>query len=135
VRVVPALAIVLLAACLWRSYEEIMTVHLEVIGSMMAKAVDGAAPARRPSSNEVAELRYPMRRARQFAGQYEAQRQRPSYQAFVALLDLYEGFVDSIDAARTEEQRWAALAPELAERRRAIDAGIARVRDALAQES
>jgi hypothetical protein len=130
-----AVALSLLAcACLWRSYEEIMTVHLEVMASMMAKAVDGAAPLRRPSASEVSELRYPLRRARQFTGQYEAERERRSYQAFVSVLDLYERFVDSIDVARTEERRWAALEPELAERRREIDARIAAVRAALTAE-
>ena len=124
----------LASACLWRSYKEIMTVHLEVLGSMMAKTVDGSSPIQRPSASDVAELQYPLRRARQFTGQYDDQRQRPSYRAFVALLDDYERFVESIDLARAEERRWAALEPELAERRREIDTEIERVRDALARE-
>jgi hypothetical protein len=132
--VIATVSMAVFAACLWRSYEEIVTVHLEVIASMMAKTVDGAGPGRRPSSSEVAELLYPLRRARQFAHQYETERERPSYRAFVAMLDLYERFVESIDVARTEEGRWAALEPRLAERRREIDAGIGRVREALARE-
>jgi hypothetical protein len=121
-------------ACLWRSYEEIMTVHLEVLSSMMAKTIDGSVPMHRPSASDVAELQYPLRRARQFTGQYDKQHERPSYQAFVALLDEYERFVEAIEQARTDEQRWAALEPQLAGRRRAIDTDIERVRDALAHE-
>lgn len=122
------------SACLWRSYEEILSVHVQVLSSMAEKAVDGADPNRRPSASDVAELLYPLRRARQFAEQYEAQRDRASYQAFVALLDLYEHFVQGIDVARTEDDRWAALEPHLAEQRQGLEAAIGHVRDALGRE-
>lgn len=102
---------------------------------MTAKAVESAAGGRRAGPNEVAELLYPLRRARQFAGQYESRRERESYRAFGELLDLYQDFVESIDAARADDVRWAAVASVLAERQRAIAAAAERTRRALDREA
>ncbi len=132
---VAVLGLLLLSACLWRSYEQIMTVHLDVLTSMVDKVVDTAESGRRPTSNDVTELTYPLQRARQFAGQYERYKDRRSFQAFGALLERYARFVDAIDTARGDAGRWAALAPglpaegtALREVRRSVDAALAEER-------
>lgn len=129
-------AILLLSAvgCLWKSYEEIMSVHLEVISSLSAKAVENAEAGQRPIPDDVKELTYPLQRGRQFAYQSRSNADRDSYRSFVAALDLYESFVDAIDAARGDDDRWAALVPTLRARRQRLLEGVREVRAALERE-
>jgi hypothetical protein len=94
------------AGCLWRSYAEVMRVHLVVLAGMADKAAFNAEHDVRPSSNDVTELTYPLERARQFAYQYRSYAERESYRQFVAALDRYEALVKVIDAARGDAARW-----------------------------
>ena len=55
------------AACLWRSYEHIMGIHLEVLADLTEKLVTKAEAGVRPRPNDITELSYPLHRARQFA--------------------------------------------------------------------
>jgi hypothetical protein len=123
-----------LCGCLWRSYEQIMTVHLEVLSSMTTKLLETARAGGRPSPNDLAELVYPLRRARQFAYQYESYAERPSHGAFVASLDAYEKLIDEVDAARADEQRWNAVQDELEGRAQAFLDRVRRAREALERE-
>ena len=100
--------------CLWRSYDEVMRVHLEVLSGLADKAMVNAEAGQRPTSNDVTELTYPLQRARQFAHQYRGYAERESYQLFVAALDRYQALVETIDAARGDAARWAAERPRLA---------------------
>ena len=122
-------------ACLWRGYEDIMRVHLEVLSGMAAKVVAVAGTGRRPRPNDIIELTYPLQRARQFARQYEDYSERRSYRLFVACLDRYEYLVLGIDAARGEAERWAVRRTELPAQHAALAQAMEQVRAALASES
>jgi len=133
-RLLAALLLVVCAGCLWRSYAEVMRVHLEVLSGMADKAAFNAESGRRPSSNDITELSYPLERARQFAYQYRSDAQRESYRLFVAALDRYQSLVNAIDAARGDEARWAAERPRLAGLQQAWRAAAEQTRAALERE-
>jgi hypothetical protein len=123
-----------LAACLWRSYVEIMEVHLEVLSAMVDKAADTSASGTRPTAQAVTELRYPLLRARQFLSQYEEHRGRRSYSEFEALVEVYQDMVNRIDGARGDEVRWRQLAGELGPLAAEVREAVGRVREALGSE-
>src|SRR5262245_41670651 len=105
-RVAPLILLLVTPACLWRSYGDVMRVHLEVLESLADKAAGNVAAGQRPTSNDITELTYPLQRARQFAYQYRSDSERESYRRFIAALDRYQAMVDAIDAARGDEARW-----------------------------
>ncbi len=105
-RVAPLVLLLLAPACLWRSYGDVMRVHLEVLESLADKAAGNVAAGQRPTSNDVTELTYPLQRARQFAYQYRDDANRESYRRFIEALDRYQAMVDAIDAARGDDTRW-----------------------------
>jgi len=121
-------------ACPWRGYADVMRIHLEVLSGVAAKAAYNAAAGRRPASNEVTELLYPLQRARQFAHQYRAYEARASYARFVAALDRYEAFGGAIDAARGDAARWAAERSTVAARYDAWREAADQARAALERE-
>jgi hypothetical protein len=130
-----ALSLLLLApACLWRSYAGVMRVHLDVLSAMADKAAYNAQIGRRPTSNDVTELIYPLQRARQFAYQYRASAQRESFASFVAALDRYQALVDAIDAARGDAARWEIERTQLPAQYAAWRGAAERTRSALARE-
>lgn len=133
-RLVPIIFLLVAAACLWRSYGDVMRVHLEVLESLADKAAGNVAAGQRPTSNDVTELTYPLQRARQFAYQYRDDAQRASYQRFIEALDRYQAMVDAIDAARGDDARWAAERDMLAEQARGWRAAAAQTRAALVAE-
>jgi len=128
------LLLLLAPACLWRSYAGVMQVHLDVLADMAEKALYNAESGRRPSSNEVTELTYPLQRARQFAHSFRSYAARESYRRFVAALDQYQAFTDAIDAARGDDARWAAERGQLAARYAAWSTAASQARAALAEE-
>ena len=135
-RALCALAALLLfaPACLWRSYTDVLRVHLDVLSSLAEKAAVNAEAGRRPTSNDVTELTYPLQRARQFAHQYRGYGERESYRLFVAALDRYQALVDTIDGARGSEPRWAAERPRVEAEYDAWRAAAEPVRAALERE-
>ena len=86
------------------------------------------------SPSDVAELLYPLRRARQFAYQYRSYEQRPSHREFVESLDFYEKLVDEVDAARADEQRWHRFRAKLTARAEAFLDQVRITREALERE-
>ena len=110
-----------------------MTVHLDVLMAMAEKIVATAEAGRRPTSNDVTELTYPLQRGRQFTHQFEGYRERQSYGQFQALLEQYDAFVQAIDTARADPQRWEALRASLPAKAAALRADAAQVRSALAR--
>jgi len=130
------LAVFLLAApaCLWRSYAEVMRVHLDVLSGTADKIVLNAQAGQRPSSSDVTELTYPLQRARQFAYQYRSYAERESYQRFVAAVDRYQALSDAVDGARGDETRWAAERSQLPALLDAWRAAADQTRTALARE-
>ena len=133
-RLVLSLLLVLTPACFWRSYTEVMRVHLDVLSGMAEKAAYNAQTGRRPTSNDITELTYPLQRARQFAYQYRGYADRASYQRFAVALDRYQALADAIDAARGDEARWAAERARLGAQYEAWRAAADAVRAALARE-
>jgi hypothetical protein len=121
-----------LHGCLWRSYGEVMRVHLDVLSSLSEKAMGNAEAGRRPTSNDVTELTYPLQRGRQFAHQYRGYADRESYQLFVVALDRYQAFTETVDAARGDAARWTAERPRVAAAYDAWRSAAAQVRAALA---
>lgn len=105
--------LLMVSGCLWSSYAQILRVHVEVLTGMAGKALARAEAGRRPTPNDLTELLYPLERARQFAHQYRKQAERPSYQAFLELLDGYEALVNEIDIARVSQEDWVALRQRL----------------------
>jgi len=132
-RMLFVLALSLAPACLWRSYADIMRVHLDVLSELAEKATDNAESGQRPTSSDVTELTYPLQRARQFAYQYRSDGERESYRLFTAALDRYQAWADAIDAARGDTARWAAAAPQLATDYAAWQAAADAARSALAR--
>lgn len=123
------------SACLWHGYAEVMRIHLDVLSGLADKAAFNASSGRRPASNDVTELTYPLQRARQFAYQYRSYADRESYRLFVAALDRYQAFTEAIDAARGDATRWAAERPNIEARYGAWRDAAAEVRAALARGS
>jgi hypothetical protein len=133
----PLLLLVLLSlapACLWRSYADVMRVHLEVLSDMAQKSADNAASGQRPTSNDVTELTYPLQRARQFAYQYRSYATRESYGRFVAALDRYQALSEAIDGARGDQERWTTERAALPAQYAAWHAAAEQARAALARE-
>jgi hypothetical protein len=134
-RVTGVLAIVSYSfGCPWRSYEQILTVHLDVLSSMTTKLVETTEVGGRPGPSDLAELLYPLRRARQFAYQYRSYSERPSHRAFVASLDFYEKLLGEVDAARADDRRWQAFRGKLTGRAEAFLDQVRRTREALERE-
>jgi hypothetical protein len=131
-----ALILILLIGpgCLWRGYADVMRIHLDVLSGLAEKAAFNAGSGRRPSSNDVTELTYPLQRARQFVYQYRSYADRESYRLFASALDRYQAFADAIDAARGDEARWAAERPSIEARYQAWQAAADQVRAALQHE-
>jgi hypothetical protein len=129
------LALVLTPACLWRSYPEVMRVHLEVLSGLAEKVAYNTGEGQRPASSDVIELTYPLQRARQFAYQYRSYAERESYRRFTAALDRYQALTEAVDAARGDESRWAAERPRFAAQYEAWRAAAEAARAALAHES
>ncbi len=111
-----------------------MTVHLDVLMSMVDKTVANAAAGHRPTSNDVTELTYPLQRAQQFTQQFDGYHERESYRQFVALLERYDVFVQGIDAARADPERWQALQGALQAKAAALHESATQVRAALGRE-
>lgn len=119
--------------CLWRSYAEVMRVHLDVLSSLSEKAMVNAEAGRRPTSNDITELTYPLQRGRQFEYQYRGYADRESYQLFVVALGRYQALTETIDAARGDAARWSAEQPRVAAAYDAWRRAAEQVRAALAR--
>ena len=133
-RTVLSLVLLLSPACLWRSYADVLRVHLDVLGGMADKAMYNAQAGQRPTSNEVTELTYPLQRARQFAYQYRSYGERESYRLFVSALDRYQALSEAIDAARGDAARWEAERVQIGAQYQAWRDAADQVRAALARE-
>lgn len=112
-----------LSGCVWRGYERVLTIHLDVLSGMVDKMVSIAEVGRRPTSNDITEMLYPLERGRLFLRQYEKRGQEESYRQFAQFLDRYAALAAAIDDARTDEGRWASLRERLP-----ADAGDLRAR-------
>ena len=134
IRPLAALALILVTACLFRSYADIMRIHLDVLGALADKAAYNARSGQRPEANEVTELVYPLQRAREFAYEYRSYAERESYRRFIDALDRYQAFVGEIDAARGDAARWAAQQSEIVAQYDAWRAAAEQARAALARE-
>jgi len=112
-RPLTALALCLLAGCLWRGYAAIMQVHLDVLTQTAAKLCAVVDAGRGLSAEAMAEYVYPAQRAREFLHQFSNQSGRASYRQFSALLEHYETMVRDVDAARAAGREWAQMSPQL----------------------
>jgi len=109
-RVLFACLLLAAAGCLWRSYETILGVHLDVLTQTADKLYSVVESGRGPTAEAMAEYVYPAQRAREFMRQFSSYSSRRSYQQFGALVDRYEALVRQVDAARSQGQ----LGPEVA---------------------
>ena len=103
-------ALVLVAGCYFGKYDKLARTHVQLLQAMAQKLDDvtheqGAAPA------SLAEYRYPLERARDFArivgGRFEG---RPSLAAFRACCDAYDAVVKSAESLRGEPDTNGTLA-------------------------
>jgi hypothetical protein len=133
-QVAVVLATGLLSACLWRSYESILEVHLTVLRQMTDKLSGMAESGHAPTAANMVEFAYPAQRGRDFLRAFRSSAQRPSYQAFAELLDHYEAMLKRIDAARLDEAAWRAQPPLLLHDRGVLDDLAARIRRDLAHQ-
>jgi hypothetical protein len=85
---------------LWRSYPEILAVHLDVLTQTAAKLCAVVEADRGPTAEAMGEYIYPAQRGRGFLRQFSNYSERPSYQKLGELLDRYEAMVHRVDAAR-----------------------------------
>ena len=134
-RILFVLTLVCAPACLWRSYADIMRVHLDVLSELSEKAAENARAGQRPTGSDVTELTYPLQRARQFCYQYRSYAGRQSYSLFTVALDRYQTWADAVDAARGDPTRWAAERAQLATQYESWRAAADAVRAALASEA
>jgi hypothetical protein len=116
------LGVVLLGqACVWRGYERVMAIHLEVLSGMLDKVASFVDAGRRPTPNDMTEMLYPLERADLFLLQHRDRQGEESYRRFAAFLERYRELAAAVDAARTDEARWVEL-------RAGIGAGLAALR-------
>ncbi len=101
-RRVLVLLLLLVSACLWRSYEDILAIHLDVLTQTASKLGDIAASGHAPTAEGMAEYAYPAKRARQFLQQFSKHSGRSSYAGLKAFLDGYEQMVSEVDAGRLD---------------------------------
>ena len=101
---VSLLILLCLAGCLWRSYANILSVHVDVLTQTAAKLVAVVQANRMPAAEDMAEYTYPSKRAREFLHQFRGDSQRRSYQQLGELLDRYDAMVHEVDAARAQGQ-------------------------------
>lgn len=112
-----AVAVLLcLTCCLWRSYSEILSVHLSVLTAMAAKLCAVAQAGKGPTAEGMAEYVYPLQRGREFQRQFSKYDGRQSYRQFTTFLDRYETMVRTADAARAEGRLATELSQLIAQR-------------------
>jgi len=129
-----AFALLSAASCLWRGYERILTIHLDVLESTAFKMIDKALGGKRLAPNDLTEMIYPLQKARQFVRQNLDRRELESMRRFGELLDAYQALTDQLDAARGDPQRWQGLLGTLPAGRADIAARTEKVRAALRSE-
>ncbi len=127
------LAGVLLSACLWRSYDSILEVHLTVLLQMTDKLGAVAESGRVPTAADMVEFGYPAQRGRDFLRTFRSAAERPSYRGLAELLDHYEQMLRRVDAARASEAAWRAQLPLLRDDRRILNEIAANIRRDLAR--
>jgi len=93
-------ATLLSTSCLWRSYADVLSVHLDVLTQTADKLYAVVESGRGPTAEGMAEYVYPAQRARGFLRQFSNYSDRPSYKKLGELLDRYEAMVNRVDAAR-----------------------------------
>lgn len=119
------------ASCVWRSYDTIMQVHLDVLTETADKLCSVVESGHGPTAEGMAEYVYPAKRAREFMRQFSGYRERKSYQQFGVLLDRYEALVHTVDAARAQQQLGPQVVSHLHSEREALDALAAEIRGQL----
>jgi hypothetical protein len=119
------------SACLWRGYDKIINVHLDVLTQMSRKMVLMAETGSGLSTAGLEEYAYPARRARQFLAQFDTSHDRPSYQHFAKLLDRYEGLVKAVGATRNPSGLSASAIDWLHRERDAIGQQAVKIRAAV----
>ena len=87
-------------ACIWRSYADILSVHVDVVTQTAAKLCSVIEAGLGPTAEGMAEYVYPAQRAREFLKQSAGYSERESYKRLGELLDRYEAMVRRVDAAR-----------------------------------
>ena len=123
---------VLVAGCVWRGYDRVLNIHLDVLSGIADKMVSIAEVGRRPTSNDITEMLYPLERGRLFLHQYEKRAAEDSYRQFAELLDHYAALAAAIDDARTDDGRWAKLRPRLPDEARDLRTRALAIRSLLA---
>ena len=88
---------VLVTGCVWRGYDRVLSIHLDVLAGMADKMVSIAEVGRRPTSNDMTEMLYPLERGRLFLRQYERRAGEDSYRQFAQLLDRYAALLENSD--------------------------------------
>ena len=128
-RTVPLLLVLALAAaCLWRSYDEILAVHLTVLMQMADKMSAFAQAGHAPSAAEMAEFNYPAQRGRAFLRSFERYADRSSYRRFADFLGRYEAVVKRVDELRSRAVDWPKQQDWLEEEKRALAAVVEEIR-------
>jgi hypothetical protein len=95
---------------------------------MADKMVAIAEVGRRPSSNDITEMLYPLERGRLFLRQFETRQQEESYRQFAQFLERYAALAAAIDDARTNDARWAELRGRLPADGRELRERVAAIR-------
>ena len=127
------LLVLLTGGCLWRGYDRVVEVHLEVLESMSVKMcalTSGPAPA----SESMGEFVYPGKRAREAERHFASRAGRPSFGGLVRVTERYENLVVLFDRARVNPEAWTAGGPRVCDESRALVAEVQAVRAQLASE-
>ncbi len=133
-RLYVALALTLVAGCLWRGYATILNVHLDVLTQTADKLCGVVQAGKGPKAEDMAEYVYPLQRAREFQRQFSNYRERRSYQDLDTLLDRYAALVRDVDAARAQGHDLQASVTRLTAERNALAQLAAQIRAELKNE-
>lgn len=92
------LLLTLVAACYWQKYPRLVETHAELLSAMARKSEDVLRERGGYRPEDLAELRYPYDRARDFARIVRDRRgERGSFRGFEDLLGHYEALLSVVD--------------------------------------
>ncbi len=108
------LALLVASACYWQKYDKLVRTHVELLGAMAEKMRDLVARDGRLEPAQMAEFRYPLERAKDFArivqGRYG---ERESFILFSGYLARYAELLAQAEGLRADPRTAKEKAAEL----------------------
>lgn len=110
-----ALALCGMAGCYWQKYDKLVRTHVEVLEAMAGKMHDLVARNGRLEPSQMAEFRYPLERAQDFARIVRSRfGEKESFVLFVRTLDRYAALLDLAEGLPSDLRPAAEKAADIA---------------------